>query len=45
MIVSLDQNNQNIQPEKMTVSHITRETVKNTGAVSGVSVDLYVNGN
>ena len=45
MIVSLDQNNQSIQPEKMTVSHITRETVKNTGAVSGVSVDLYVNGN
>ena len=45
MIVSLDQNNQNIQTEKMPVSHTPRETVKNTGAVSGVSVDLYVNGN
>ena len=45
MIVSLEQTNQNIQPEKVSVSHSTRETVKNTGTVSAVSVDLYVNGN
>ena len=45
MIVSLEQNNSNIQPEKVSTSASPREAVKNTGCVSGVSVDLYVNGN
>ena len=45
MIVSLEKNNSNIQSEKIATSQGMRETAKNTGTVSGVSVDLYVNGN
>ena len=41
MIVSLEQNNPNIQAEKISTSATPRENVKNTGTVSGVSVDLY----
>lgn len=45
MKVSLEQNNPNIQTEKITTSASVRETAKTSGTVSGVSVDLYVNGN
>lgn len=44
MIVSLESNNTNIQPEKATTMAPQRETVKSTGTVSGVSVDLFVSG-
>ena len=44
MIVSLESNNTNIQPEKATTLAPQRETVKSTGTISGVSVDLFVSG-
>ena len=44
MIVSLESNNTNIQPEKATTMAPQRETVKSTGTISGVSVDLFVSG-
>ena len=45
MIVSLEQNNPNIQAEKISTSATPRESAKNTGTISGVSVDLYAGGN
>lgn len=43
MRVALENNNTNIQSEKSTSYINTREVVKSTGSVSGVSVDLYTN--
>lgn len=45
MIVSLDNNNSNIQAEKTAASQGIKDVPKNTGSVSGVSVDLFVSGN
>lgn len=44
MKVSLEQNNPNIQAEKVATSANTREAVKTPGVVSGVTLDLYANG-
>lgn len=44
MIVSLEQNNSNIQTEKIATSVSPRETVKTSGVVSGVNVDLFAGG-
>lgn len=44
MIVSLEQNNPNIQTEKITTSASPRETVKTSGVISGVNVDLFAGG-
>lgn len=43
MRVALEQNSTNMQAEKTASYTNTRETVKTTGSVSGVSVDLYAN--
>lgn len=43
MKVALEQNNTNIQTERMATSVNTRETTKTSGVVSGVSVDLFAN--
>lgn len=45
MIVSLDNNNSNIQAEKAATSQGMKDMPKNTSSVSGVSVDLFVSGN
>ena len=44
MIVSLEQNNSNIQTEKIATSASPRETAKTSGVVSGVNVDLFASG-
>ncbi len=44
MLVSFDQNNSNIQTEKIMTSASPKEAVKSSGVVSGVSVDLFANG-
>lgn len=44
MIVSLEQNNSNIQTEKIATPTSPRETAKTSGVVSGVSVDLFASG-
>lgn len=43
MKVSLEQNNPNIQTEKMVTSSNTREATKTSGVVSGITVDLFGN--
>ena len=45
MIVSLDNNNSNIQAEKAVTAQGVKDVPKNSGSVSGVSVDLFVSGN
>ena len=45
MKVSLEQNNPNIQTEKIAVSQGMKDTAKTSGAISGVSVDLFATGN
>ena len=45
MIVSLDNNNSNIQAEKAVTAQGVKDVPKNAGSVSGVSVDLFVSGN
>ena len=44
MKVSLEQNNPNIQAEKVSALTNSKETAKTPGVVSGVSVDLFANG-
>lgn len=44
MKVSLEQNNPNIQAEKVANLANPRESAKSSGVVSGVSVDLFANG-
>ncbi|MBR3811592.1 MAG: hypothetical protein IKJ16_04570 [Agathobacter sp.] len=44
MKVSLEQNNPNIQTEKIAVSQGMKDTAKTSGAISGVSVDLFATG-
>ena len=45
MIVSLDNNNSNIQAEKAVTAQGVKDVPKNAGSVRGVSVDLFVSGN
>ena len=45
MKVSLEQNNPNIQTEKIAVSQGMKDTAKTSGTISGVSVDLFAAGN
>ncbi len=44
MKVSLEQNNPNIQAEKIVTSASPKEAIKTSGVVSGVNVDLFANG-
>ena len=44
MKVSLEQNNPNIQTEKIVTSVSPKEATKTSGVVSGVNVDLFANG-
>lgn len=44
MKVSLEQNNINIQTEKLSAPSGTKDTTKTSGVVSGVSVDLFAKG-
>lgn len=44
MKVSLEQNNPNIQTEKIVTSVSPKEATKTSGVISGVNVDLFANG-